>query len=1183
MNLLLCPRAVALDAVFNGPGDVPVVASSYVAAGNEVSFSLNFQPETGTSLTVIRITGTGFVDGEFANLPHGAQVRLHHSGRQYIFLANYHGNGGRDLVLQWANVKPVAWGDGLTGQLGTILPDDAWQPEPLRATGAWWGKTPFSGAAGGGHSLGLASDGSIIAWGLNSYGQLGIGSITASSEPTAVTLPANRKAIAVAAGANHSLALASDGTLLAWGRNSSGQLGNNSTTQSTVPVAVTSSGVLSGRTVVAIAAGGAHSLALCSDGKVAAWGYNTYGQLGNNSTTASSVPVVVTYSSGALAGKSVVAIAAGANHSLALCSDGTVVAWGRNANGQLGNNSTNQSNIPVAVTTNSGALVNKTVVWIAAGGSHSLALCNDSSIAAWGLNSSGQLGNGTTTESTTPVAVVASGVLQGKSVIMVAAGSAHSLAQCTDGTVAAWGTNSNGELGDNTNNNRNAPVAVATSAWPEGSIRGFASGSSASHNLGLFAAPQIDLNHVGIHKVLQYNQSSNDEPILDPDTPFAFMSSVQGGPMGELLASSTLTPPLGASGGSLYEKGNPGLQLMFWGRTKALMDAACPPGSYLLKIQTSVPNTYEVGITLGPDNYPGIPRITHATNATWQNLVLKVTDPTQPVTLTWANAFSDYASFQIENTPISSPGGEIITQFTIPGNSLQEDTRFRATIRLFRGTMGVPVPGAPDAYASSDYNIDVRFIIEVGTPLSEDPPMYLLTKNHNQVQTSNAGPVDFPNPLPDADLAPYSMAVESPVGGTMAGPAGTSVPLSFACDVDDAQFIFYSAAYPDLPAFNAARPNGDYTFPDDVTLSLPADAYPETARILSVNGAPPVWNAQGQLALDPSIDNTIEWSGVIVPDFETAGYQEVEFESFMDFNMPELVEERGFMAVETTPITSFVVPKFSFTPTYTYMGNIKYASLSSINEPEPGVFAVGAYQTANQFMIVALKPQVMVFDPPPPRTYPSGPFALEGSASSGLPLTYEVTNGPATIEGSTVTLVGTGTVTIRASQGGNGVYASVASITRSFEVTASGGGTALANFRTTQGLAADGSEDLLTPANDGVPNLLKFAFNMIGTDDGQAPTLDVPNVRILGESGVAGLPRPGNSSGRLTITYIRRKAVSNPGISYAVEFSGTLGVGSWDINQDAHESTVPIDATFERVTVTDSAAFDTRFARVRVK
>jgi hypothetical protein len=199
------------------------------------------------------------------------------------------------------------------------------------------------------------------------------------------------------------------------GWNSTGQLGNNSTTQSSVPVAVASTGVLAGKTVVAAAGGANHSVVLCSDGTVAAWGRNANGELGNNSTTQSAVPVAVA-STGVLLGKTVVAVAAGDGYSLALCSDGTVAAWGYNVYGQLGNNRTIESNAPVAVT-GTGVLASKTVVAVAAGYGHSLAPCSDGTVAAWGNNGEGELGNNSTTQSAVPVAVDTTGVLAGKTVV----------------------------------------------------------------------------------------------------------------------------------------------------------------------------------------------------------------------------------------------------------------------------------------------------------------------------------------------------------------------------------------------------------------------------------------------------------------------------------------------------------------------------------------------------------------------------------------------------------------------------------------------------------------------------------------------------------------------------------------------------------------------------------------------
>ena len=185
----------------------------------------------------------------------------------------------------------------------------------------------------------------------------------------------------VAGGVNHTVALRTDGTVWTWGLNANGQLGLGNTTSSPTPAQVTS---LSG--ITAVAAGSTHSLALKSDGTVWAWGNNTDGELGDGTTTPQTNPVQV---SGLT---NVIAISAGAFHSMALESDGTVWTWGLNTSNQLGDGTTTQRNTPVQVTTVSG------ITQISAGWYHNLALNGiTGNVYAWGLNTNGQLGDGTTT------------------------------------------------------------------------------------------------------------------------------------------------------------------------------------------------------------------------------------------------------------------------------------------------------------------------------------------------------------------------------------------------------------------------------------------------------------------------------------------------------------------------------------------------------------------------------------------------------------------------------------------------------------------------------------------------------------------------------------------------------------------------------------------------------------------
>jgi len=456
--------AFALNATWNAATDIPVTAPSYTATGNNITFTLNCVP-TASELTVVKNTGPAFIQGTFSNLVQGQAVDLSYAGITYHFVANYYGGSGNDLVLVWAGTRVVAWGNNDSGKLGDGTTTKRSASVTVDVTGVLHGKTVISIAAGANHSMALCSDGTLAAWGNNNYGQLGDKTTTRRLLPVEVDRSGvlfGRTVVAIAAGDSHSLALCSDGTIAAWGCNSSGELGNNSTTPGNTPVAVnTASGIsaLSGKSVAAIAAGASHNLALCSDGTVTAWGYNFDGELGNNSTANSPVPVAVERD-GLLTGKTIMSIATGASHSLALCTDGTLVAWGWNDDGELGNNTTTGSSIPVRVN-QAGVLSGKSIVSIAAGDFHNLALCSDGTLSAWGANWYGELGNNTTTCSTTPVLVDQTGALAMQSVVSLAAGRDFSAASCKDGSIVAWGYNGDGALGNNSTTDSFVPVLAS--------------------------------------------------------------------------------------------------------------------------------------------------------------------------------------------------------------------------------------------------------------------------------------------------------------------------------------------------------------------------------------------------------------------------------------------------------------------------------------------------------------------------------------------------------------------------------------------------------------------------------------------------------------------------------------------------------------------------------------------------
>ncbi len=294
--------------------------------------------------------------------------------------------------------------------------------------------------AGGYDTCALLSTENVKCWGQNAYGALGNGSTTNSDVPVAVTGLTGVHAID-AGEYHHTCAQLNTGTVKCWGWNAWGQLGNGTTTNSDVPVAVTG---LSGANAIAV--GNGHGCALLSTETVKCWGLNSKEQLGNISVTNSSVPVVV---AGKLAG--VTAISAGSFDNCALLTDGTVKCWGDGSFDDLGGGNGTSANAPapVAVKGLSG------VTAVAAGGYDACGLLTTGRVECWGDNRYGALGDGYTGGYTTPVAVKG---LSG--VAAVAVGYEHTCALLTTRTVECWGDDSNGQLGNGTTTNSDVPAAV---------------------------------------------------------------------------------------------------------------------------------------------------------------------------------------------------------------------------------------------------------------------------------------------------------------------------------------------------------------------------------------------------------------------------------------------------------------------------------------------------------------------------------------------------------------------------------------------------------------------------------------------------------------------------------------------------------------------------------------------------
>lgn len=328
-------------------------------------------------------------------------------------------------------------------------------------------------SAGFEHSIAIGDDGNTYAWGANDRGQVGTGGLHSYYDsPMRVHTPEGVTFTKVEAGYNFSLALGSDGVVYGWGDNGSGQLGNGSSGISRSPVAAV---MPEGVTFTNISAGKSLAAALGSDGNAYGWGLNTVGQVGDGTTTGRNTPTRIQTPSGV----SYVDIEANGGFATAVGSDGNVYSWGGNVFGVFGNGTNGTTSVtPVRARVPAGV----TLTSVSTTHQHVLATAIDGSVYAWGNNAQGQLGNGTYTTSYTPVKVLLPWYLEDVKFAEVFAGEKHSAARTTDGGVMSWGTNAEGQYGDGTVINGLRPMPATIPA--EVSIEGFSGGGNHALALG---------------------------------------------------------------------------------------------------------------------------------------------------------------------------------------------------------------------------------------------------------------------------------------------------------------------------------------------------------------------------------------------------------------------------------------------------------------------------------------------------------------------------------------------------------------------------------------------------------------------------------------------------------------------------------------------------------------------------
>ncbi len=339
----------------------------------------------------------------------------------------------------YANKTVSCWGRNSYGQLGDGTTTSRLTPVAVQGL-----SNVESISLSYNHACAKLSNKTVKCWGLNSNGQLGDGTTTNRSTPVSVQGLSNVESIR-AGGLSNTCAILTDKTVKCWGNNYYGQLGDGTTTNRSIPVSV--QGLTNTQS---IHIGGFHACALLADATVKCWGQNTAGQLGDGTYVNKNIPISVLGLSG------VEQVGVGYSFSCVHLNDGRVMCWGANSfssygSGLLGDGTNINKNIPVSV------LGQNNAVQIGVGTLHACALLDDGHTKCWGINVSGELGIGTARNIIDPVFMPN---LEGAQQIVIGSSDSKNGCGLFNGIAKCWGSNSYGQLGDGTTTNRSTPVTV---------------------------------------------------------------------------------------------------------------------------------------------------------------------------------------------------------------------------------------------------------------------------------------------------------------------------------------------------------------------------------------------------------------------------------------------------------------------------------------------------------------------------------------------------------------------------------------------------------------------------------------------------------------------------------------------------------------------------------------------------
>ena len=358
-------------------------------------------------------------------------------------------SGDHHICAMLDSGEVSCWGDGGSGRLGNGASSRTFTPVLTSSFGD--GRIATSLSVGTYHGCVVLDSGQISCWGAGADGRLGNGETSNQVSPV-LTKTLGPSVSSISAGGDHSCALLGNGSVACWGRGAEGQLGDGNTTNQIAPVFVSSFG--SGRTAVAISAGLYHTCALLDNGSVSCWGTGWQGALGNGDPGQQNTPIL-TSSFGA--GRTAVALSAGHGYTCAVLDNGSVACWGDNTYGQLGDGTTQGRFTPV-LTDSLGA--GRTAIDVTTKESHTCALLDNGSISCWGRGISGVLGNGSSVNQNTPTLVSSLGV--GRTAVAVSAGAMHTCAILDNGEVSCWGYGNGGRLGNGVRPDKYTPTLTST-------------------------------------------------------------------------------------------------------------------------------------------------------------------------------------------------------------------------------------------------------------------------------------------------------------------------------------------------------------------------------------------------------------------------------------------------------------------------------------------------------------------------------------------------------------------------------------------------------------------------------------------------------------------------------------------------------------------------------------------------